>query len=555
MQIAYASPIAAAITQTGHFVPFSLAFAFLFAQNLHAQETSDSVFAHNLLVEKTISEAKTCLEQNDNRKAVNIMERHLGIINGNKSYLDTLRLAYTALVRELEGTELSFERATYLRRLSFLDPSFRQDLAKPAKSAAEKSEIIGTGKSWSKSDGNIPEIQAGIIQLSATPMSIPNTNILARGKIDDQIRTFNFNPFAWANSQQKHEAEIQISKAESAFARGEFGTADSLYAFAWQTDPSLDSDARERWAYSKLHNISQKPAEVASSLETLKELDAILAMAPRLKPQVEGLKATIGRTSNGPTITTDLTHHETNGWTTTATPSFRVHHHLDRKTGEKLARLLESTRTCQIERWFGNGYEPWNPPCDVVIHDTAAIYSSATGVPGTSPGHSTIKVEGGRVVQRRIDLHADDPNMSIGVLPHEATHIVLAGRFGAHLVPRWADEGMAVLSEPAERISSHTNDLTRLSAQTGIFPIKSLMSQQDYPEARLMGTFYAQSVSVVNHMTKMKGPRVFALFINDGLNHGYDLALRNHYQMNWDQLESSWRQQTIQQNQKITAYR
>ena len=78
------------------------------------------------------------------------------------------------------------------------------------------------------------------------------------------------------------------------------------------------------------------------------------------------------------------------------------------------------------------------------------------------------------------------------------------------------------------------------------------MSQHDYPEARMMGTFYAQSVSVVNHMTSLKGPRVFAAFVKDGLDHGYDQALAKHYSMTWDQLEASWRQQG---NQQVNALR
>lgn len=530
----------------------ALALTGLLASDLFGQDSRDSAFARKLLVEKTLGEARSHLDQNDYRKAVNTLERHLGIINGDRGYLDALRLAYTGLVRELEGTEQTFERNTYQRRLSFLDPSYRQD--PPKQAIADVAVVPNSMGSWSKTAGALPEVHAGIIKLAdSTINSTPN--LTARGKLEDRDREQIINPFAWTNSQQKHDAGTHRQMAESAFAQQDFAKADFLYSKAWQTDPSLDNDARERWAYSRLHGISEKSPQVLATPENVRELDAVAAMAPRLKPQVEILKATLGKNSDPNNSATDLTHRETNGWTTTASPSFRIHHHLDRSTGEKLAKLLETTRSTQIERWFGGGHEPWNPPCDVVIHDNATNYSTATGVPATSPGHSTVKVEGGRVTQRRIDLHADDPNMSVGVLPHEATHIVLAGRFGAHLIPRWADEGMAVLSEPADRIARHTSDLPRLGRQTGVFPIRSLMSQQDYPEARLMGTFYAQSVSVVNHMTGLKGPRVFTAFLKDGLDKGYDQALAKHYGMTWDQLESSWRNPANQQNPRVTASR
>ena len=529
---------------------FAMGVVGIMIPNLDAQDSQDSVFTRKLLIEKTLTEAKTLIEQNDFRKAVNMLERHLGIINGDRTYLEALRLAYSGLVRELEGTEQTFERTTYQRRLSFLDPSQKQDLSKPI--AGETPSSTKTTKAWSTKDGTLPEVHVGNIQLEAAQALPLGSNLTARGKLNEKKQETGINPFSWANSQQKHDAETFLQMAESAFARGDFTASDSMYGKAWQTDPMLEQEARERWAYSRLHRISEKSPDKISSTEGIRELEAISAMAPRLKPQVDELKAAVGKNTNTHNQSIDLTHRETNGWVTTASPSFRIHHHLDRSTGEKLARLLENTRATQIERWFGGSQEPWNPPCDVVIHETAAHYSSATGVPSTSPGHSTVKVDGGRVTQRRIDLHADDPNMSVGVLPHEATHIVLAGRFGTHLVPRWADEGMAVLSEPSDRIAKHTNDLPRLGAQTGVFPIRSLMSQHDYPDARMMGTFYAQSVSVVNHMTSLKGPRVFAAFVKDGLDHGYDQALAKHYSMTWDQLEASWRQQG---NQQVNALR
>jgi hypothetical protein len=40
-------------------------------------------------------------------------------------------------------------------------------------------------------------------------------------------------------------------------------------------------------------------------------------------------------------------------------------------------------------------------------------------------------------------------------LPHEITHVVLADRFNTKPMPRWADEGMAVLTEPVEKKQAH----------------------------------------------------------------------------------------------------
>jgi len=73
------------------------------------------------------------------------------------------------------------------------------------------------------------------------------------------------------------------------------------------------------------------------------------------------------------------------------------------------------------------------------------------------------------------------------------------------------------------------------------------MTQQDYPESRLMVTFYSQSVCVVNFLASLKGPRVFSAFLKDGLDFGYDRALEKNYAISWEQLELMWREK---ENQK-----
>src|SRR5207244_1536980 len=105
----------------------------------------------------------------------------------------------------------------------------------------------------------------------------------------------------------------------------------------------------------------------------------------------------------------------------------------------------------------------WESKCDLYLHPTAQDYSRATGVPTTSPGHSRIESEtnGSRIIGRRMDLHCENPAMLTAILPHETTHVVLAGQFGPHQVPRWADEGIAVLSEPSEKIDQHRRNLAR----------------------------------------------------------------------------------------------
>ena len=84
-----------------------------------------------------------------------------------------------------------------------------------------------------------------------------------------------------------------------------------------------------------------------------------------------------------------------------------------------------------------------------------------TGQPETSPGFSTMGVSGGQIVTRRVNLRADHPQMLAAILPHEVTHVVLADVFTEQQIPRWADEGMAVLAEPATEQAGRAADLQR----------------------------------------------------------------------------------------------
>ena len=197
-------------------------------------------------------------------------------------------------------------------------------------------------------------------------------------------------------------------------------------------------------------------------------------------------------------------------------------------------------REAAAKKWFGEPAPPWDEPCDIYLYDTAQDYSLATGRPPQVAGHSSFQEKNGRVVSRRIDLHCDDPNVFIGVLPHETTHVVLAGRFGAHRLPHWADEGMAVLSEPRDRVALHLNNLPRHRQDDELFPVAELMQMDDYPDVRRIGPFYAESVSLVSFLSAEKGPKAFARFLRDGLEDGYESALKRDYGINnFDDLQDA----------------
>jgi hypothetical protein len=62
-----------------------------------------------------------------------------------------------------------------------------------------------------------------------------------------------------------------------------------------------------------------------------------------------------------------------------------------------------------------------------------------------------------------------------------------------------------------------------------------------YPEGQRIGAFYAESVSIVDFLTRKREPTVFLQFVREGMNKGYEAALKKYYGYNsFDELESDW---------------
>ena len=102
---------------------------------------------------------------------------------------------------------------------------------------------------------------------------------------------------------------------------------------------------------------------------------------------------------------------------------------------------------------------------------------------------------------------------------------------------------MAVLTEPRDKIDRHLRNLPRHNQEGQLFPVRQLMQMKDYPDARYIGPFYAQSVSLVEFLTDRQGPQVFSQFVREGLRSDYESALQRYYQYrNFEELERDWRQ-------------
>lgn len=184
---------------------------------------------------------------------------------------------------------------------------------------------------------------------------------------------------------------------------------------------------------------------------------------------------------------------------------------------------------------------PWSPRCLIVVHGSLASYLQA--VPGgqQTVASAWVEFESGKVVTRQIDVRGDRSDWLEGALAHELVHILAADRFIDVPMPRWAEEGMALLADPHRKQQLHDVDFRRASASRRHFRLGELMSLNDYPTPERMQTFYGQSASIVRYLAQRGKPAQFVDFIEHALEHGYDAALKATYGFeNVAVLEAEW---------------
>lgn len=238
-----------------------------------------------------------------------------------------------------------------------------------------------------------------------------------------------------------------------------------------------------------------------------------------------------------------VTHEPSEGdWSVAQTTNFRIYHRHGKDYAARAARVAEEALATAQRKWLGGAVLAWRDRCELYLYASPEQYEAATGAPPDSPGHTNVATDGERVISRSIHLHGTNGELLRCVLPHEVTHAVLSSWFGVRPPPRWADEGMAVLAEPRDRVDGHLRLLSRWRADGRLLPLRRLVEMQDYPSPERVPAFYAQSVSVVKFLVAEKGPQTFARFVRDGLRDGNVRALKRHYNWDFADLERRWRE-------------
>jgi len=203
------------------------------------------------------------------------------------------------------------------------------------------------------------------------------------------------------------------------------------------------------------------------------------------------------------------------------------------QVAQEVAQYAEIYRKEKAVLWLGREMPTWPAPCPVRVT-----------VQMEGAGGATTFVYGPGGVERQ-DMHIEGryDRLLNSVLPHEITHTVFAHYYRCAM-PRWSDEGGAVLSEDQPERTRHDN-LAReiLSTPRRLIPLQRLFALREYPDDVM--ALYAEGYSVSNFLVNRggdKGRQTFLGFVATGMrDHDWDTAVRTYYgYRNVNELEGAW---------------
>ncbi|HLN32991.1 MAG TPA: hypothetical protein VK395_35000 [Gemmataceae bacterium] len=196
---------------------------------------------------------------------------------------------------------------------------------------------------------------------------------------------------------------------------------------------------------------------------------------------------------------------------------------------KQIGDAAEFYRKQKALEWLGQEMPQWQERCPLHVKVTF----------GGAGGATSFNFTQGQVWQT-MTIEGSLDRLQASVLPHEITHTVFAHYFRCP-VPRWADEGGAVLSEDDLERSQHDALVRQILNAGRAFRLVRLFSLRDYPAAQDVPALYAEGYSVASYLVATSGRQAFLAFVAHGMQYGWENAVQTHYHyQSIDQLESAW---------------
>jgi hypothetical protein len=339
-------------------------------------------------------------------------------------------------------------------------------------------------------------------------------------------------------SAAKEWAEIHREIAAIKALNPKFWYAEYLRNLATEESRGAPKPPKGRVVRGAMPETDEAPATPSRVRDLTRPAPAAPARPPVARPGKPGAFAmAIPPTDTPPMLTSQG---DSGRWKVKESANFVIFHD-DPALADRISDAAEAARDAMTRKWTGSPPpRPWSPKCELYLYPNAAIFAQVTRQPIESPGFSTMESNGSAVTGRRIKLRADAANLVEAVVPHEVTHVLLADLFPARQIPRWADEGISVLSEPLPEQEKRIGDLDAPLNGGRIFTVEALMVN-DYPEGKYWPLYYAQSVSLTRFLVDQGKPGQFIDFLQGSQRNGVESELKRVYGFeNYADLQARW---------------
>jgi hypothetical protein len=307
-----------------------------------------------------------------------------------------------------------------------------------------------------------------------------------------------------------------------------FAAARDLFTQAVREKAALTADQTAAWAYCRVRCATDRlngSTDAATAAEVIAEIEDALAAVPQqanlqtaAKDILAAARKRAGTTKAVPTADGNAVD----------SPSFVVKFTGRKATADELIRAAEAARADVFKRWSGPPGADWSPKCEIVLHPTADAFAAATGLPAAATGRAEVKLSGGKVTTRRIDLRADDETLLEVALPRELAHVVFADLYPTQPPPAWAGLAMAVLSTTDAEVGRYLRTARRCGEDGELPAVDKVLNAEAVPTKNVTG-FHAESVAVADFLVRWKGEKAFTAFVRDSFRYGSEGALKRQY--------------------------
>jgi hypothetical protein len=200
---------------------------------------------------------------------------------------------------------------------------------------------------------------------------------------------------------------------------------------------------------------------------------------------------------------------------------------------ERAGQWAEYYRKQKALEWLGHEMPNWTQPCPLILEVTMGDPCGATTF--------TFDLQRGGVTSQYMKIQGPLERLINSVLPHEVTHTVFAYYFRCPL-PRWADEGGAVLSEDDIELEKHNKIVRHILNSGQQFPLRRLLTLKDYPPQHdKVVCLYAQGFSLAHYLVYVSDKQSYLKFVAHGMQRGWDSAAQTYYgRRNVEELEAAW---------------